>query len=257
MSSLIPHSWEVPAVFRSRLGQRAGRQRIMTADGHLLIVLHKAPEPGTSERESVFLWRDPRGDWISTEVGSGLGTLTQYLDQWRASVDRLEDQMQSAPSAENYFEVLQNTTPLLRTIRNTCRTLQEAREACPDRAILVARDDAGELERAIDLLHSDAKNGMEYMIARRGEEQAQRAHELVRAGHRLNLLVALFLPLTAIGSLFGMNLANGLEAWNSPWLFWGLLGGGLLVGIIIVVAILSRLNASARATGRGKSGLKK
>jgi hypothetical protein len=245
MNSLIPHSWNVPGVFRSRLGQRAGRQRIMTAEGHLLIVLHKVPQPGTSSRDTAFLWRNPRGDWIATEGVSGLGALHEYFEPWRKLVDQLEDQMQQSPSADNYFLVLQYTTPLLRTIRNTCRTLQDAREACPDRDVLIARDEAGELERAIELLHTDAKNGMEFMIAKQGEEQAQRAHQIVRASHRLNLMMAFFLPLTAMGSVFGMHLSHGLESWHAPWMFWGAMTTALLLGVLLVIVIVFNLDSAA------------
>jgi hypothetical protein len=200
------------------------------------------PEPGNSTRPSAIFWRNPRGDWTSTEGGSGLGALQAHFESWRKTVDRLEDQMQQHPSADNYFEVLQHTTPLLRTMRNAGRTMQDAREACPeDRAVLLARDDAGELERAIDLLHNDAKNGMEFMIAKQAEVQAQRAHQLVLAGHRLNVLVALFLPLTAIGSVFGMNLSHGLEHWQSPWLFWGMLGSALVIGAMLMGTVVLRL----------------
>ena len=157
--------------------------------------------------------------------------------------------MQQHPSAESFFEVLQSTTPLLRTIRNTQRTLQEARQASPeDRPILLARDDAGELERAVELLHSDAQHGMDYMIARQGEEQTQRTHQLVRAGHRLNVLIALFLPLTAIGSVFGMNLSHGLERWQSPWLFWSLLATALVIGVLLMTAVVFRVKPPRTAT---------
>jgi hypothetical protein len=244
MNSPIPTAWDVPAIFRSRLGERAGRQRMMAADGHLLMVLHKVPQPGDANREFAIFWRNPKGDWLSTETGSGLGALNAYFDQWRQAVDRIDDQLQQAPSAEVFFEALQNTTPLLRTIRNTYRTLQEAREEIPEaRAILLARDEAGELERAIDLQHNDAKNGMEFMIARQAEEQARHAHQLVVAGHRLNLIIALFLPLTAIGSVFGMNLAHGLENSYVPWLFWGLLVMALLIGLVLMAGLLARQGA--------------
>jgi hypothetical protein len=243
MNSLIPHSWNVPGVFRSRLGQRAGRQRIMTAEGHLLIVLHKVPQPGSPQRESVFFWRNPAGDWTATEGASGLGALHEHFEGWRRAVDQLEDQMQDAPSVDQFFEVVQITTPLLRTIRNTFRTLQDAREACPDRAVLLARDEAGELERAIELLHTDAKNGMEFMIAKQGEEQAERSHQIARAGHRLNLMMAFFLPLTAAGSIFGMHLAHGLENWNAPWMFWGVLAGALLIGALLAIVIVFNLDS--------------
>jgi hypothetical protein len=246
MNSVVPFAWQVPGVFRSRIGDRAGRQRIMTADGHLLILLHKVPPAGTSEREYALFWRDPSGDWISTESGSGLGALTTYFDEWRAVIDELEDVMSEPPQAENYFEVLQRTSPLLRTIRNTYRTMQDAREACPDREVLVARDEAGELERAVDLLHHDAKNGMEFMIARQGEEQARQSSRLVITGHRLNLLAAIFLPLTALGSIFAMHLENGLERWNAPWTFWSFVVGALVVGLLLVTAIVIETNRSRR-----------
>jgi hypothetical protein len=223
----------------------------MTAEGHLLIVLHKVPRHGSSDRETVFFWRNPRGDWIATEGLSGLGALHEYFEQWRKVVDQLEDQMQQPPSADNYFIVLQCTTPLLRTIRNTSRTLQDAREACPDRVVLNARDEAGELERAIELLHTDAKNGMEFMIAKQGEEQAQRSHQIVRAGHRLNLMMAFFLPLTAVGSIFSMHLSHGLENWHAPWLFWSVLAAAFLLGAILATVIMLNRDAS---TQKGSPG---
>ena len=246
MNSLVPFGWQVPGVFRSRIGERAGRQRIMTADGHLLLILHKVPRAGTAERESALFWRSPHGDWVSTEGGSGLGAIATYFEQWRKVIDELEDLMAGAPLAENYFAVLQRAAPLLRTIRNTYRTMQDAREACPDRQILLARDEAGELERAVELLHHDAKNGMDYMIARQGEEQARQSNRLVVAGHRLNLLAAIFLPLTALGSIFSMQLSSGLEKWNAPWTFWCLVGGALLTGLCLMSLTLLEMNRASR-----------
>lgn len=221
----------------------------MTAEGHLIIILHQLPEPGTTGRTPAIFWRSPKGDWTSTEGGSGLGALHAHFEHWREAIDDIEDQMQQPPSPENYFAVLQKTTPLLRTIRNSSRTMQDAREASPDRTILLARDEAGELERAVDLLHHDAKNGMEFMIARQGEEQARRAHQLVISGHRLNLLMALFLPLTAFGSLFSMHLASGLEQWHAPWMFWSVVSGGGLIGLLLVFLISTKHPAKRHRTG--------
>ncbi len=214
----------------------------MTAEGHLLILLHKVPRAGVAEREFVLFWRDAKGDWLATESGSGLGALHAHFEQWRKVIDELEDLMAEPPQAANYFSVLQRTSPLLHTIRNTCRTMQEAREACSDRDLLLARDEAGELERAVDLLHTDAKNGMEFMIARQGEEEACRSAQLVLMGHRLNLLAAIFLPLTALGSVFSMQLSSGLERWNAPWAFWCLAGGALLTGLTLVAAIFLEMH---------------
>ena len=45
------------------------------------------------------------------------------------------------------------------------------------------------------------------------------------------LLAAVFLPLTAITSLFGMEIKSGLQ--SSPEVFYGILGGSLLLGGLI------------------------
>ena len=234
MSPILPGTWKVPDVFHSRLGEQAGRQRMMSAEGHLLLILHKIPQPGNPEREPMLFWRDPGAVWKSTGSGAGLAELRGLLEEFARHVDRLEHRMQEAPNSKTYFDILQTTGPLLRTVRNMQTTLQQAREAVPaDRNILVARDQAGELERAVELLHADAKNGLEYMVARQTEEQAENSEQLLKAGHRLNMLIALFLPLTAIASAFGMNMRHGMEAITSPLLFWGVLALGLFLGFIV------------------------
>ena len=248
MSPILPSTWKVPELFHARLGEQAGRQRMMSADGHLLLILHKIPQPGNPDRDSILFWRDPSGTWKSTGGGSGLAELRGLLDDFTKHVDKLEDRMQGSVSSKNYFEILQTTGPLLRTIRNMHTALQQAREAFPmDRNILIARDQAGELERAVELLHADAKNGLEYMVARQTEEQAENSEQLLKAGHRLNMLIAIFLPLTALGSAFGMNFRHGLESITSPLLFWGTLFLGLVLGFI-VKALLDEPTAAKKRT---------
>ncbi len=53
-STLLPSDWNVPAVFRQRLGESAGRQRVMAADGHLLLVLHAPPGADEAGRRGRF-----------------------------------------------------------------------------------------------------------------------------------------------------------------------------------------------------------
>jgi len=60
--------------------------------------------------------------------------------------------------------------------------MQEAREAVSeDRAILLMRDKAVDLERMLELLHADTQHAMEFMIAKQAEEQSKRSMELVTA----------------------------------------------------------------------------
>ena len=234
MSPILPSTWKVPELFHARLGEQAGRQRMMSGEGHLLLILHKIPQPGNPDRESMLFWRDTAGAWKSTGGGSGLAELRGLLEDFTKYVDKLEDRLQGNATSKTYFEILQITGPLLRTVRNMHTALQQAREAFPmDRNILIARDQAGEVERAVELLHADAKNGLEYMVARQTEEQAQNSEQLLKAGHRLNMLVAIFLPLTALGSAFGMNFRHGLETITSPLLFWGTLFLGLVLGFFV------------------------
>lgn len=88
---------------------------------------------------------------------------------------------------------------------------------------------------------SDAKNGLDYMIARQAEEQARSSAELVVSSYRLNMPVAVFLPLTALGSAFGMNFRHGLEEVTTPLLFWAVLVSGVLIGLVVKAGISVRM----------------
>ncbi|MEO2018962.1 MAG: CorA family divalent cation transporter, partial [Fuerstiella sp.] len=67
---------------------------------------------------------------------------------------------------------------------------------------------------------------------RQGEIQAVHSRETERAGHRLNVMAAIFLPLTAVSSVFGMDLHSGLEN-SPPWMFWLILAGSFTVGLLV------------------------
>ena len=47
--NFVPKSWELPESIRKRLGDDAGRQRLMDEEGHLLMILHQPPEPEESD----------------------------------------------------------------------------------------------------------------------------------------------------------------------------------------------------------------
>lgn len=230
MKTLIPGQWAVPKRFRERVGESAGRQRQMTEDEHLLLVLHAVPEPGVAERAARLFWRDKAGAWKSAGQGSGVGALRGHLGEFEDAVDRQEQRLRAASSATEYFEVLKAATPLHRTSRNLLRTLQEAREAIDDRELINLRDRAGEVERAAELLVSEARDGLDFTSAQQAEAQAKVSLELARDGHKLNTIAAVFLPITALASIFSMTLRSGLETWFSPWLFWVIVAAGVGLG---------------------------
>lgn len=241
MKTIVPEDWEVPPQIRARFGDSAGRQRAMAANGHLLLVLHQPPGPNDRERDACLLWRSPEGVWQWTSDGTTTNLLKRHILSFASKVEQLENQLQSACCAADYFELLQAITPLHRTCRNLHTTLQTARDmVVDDKDVIVARDAAGDLERAFELLHNDAKNGLDFTAAQKAELQSQRSYEMAMSAHRLNLLAALFFPVTAISSIFGMNFSSGLESIPGQWLFWGILGGGLLTGILLTQVIAQK-----------------
>lgn len=209
----VPSGWELPDKILARLGlQTAGRQRAIAEDGHLLLVLHDPPGHDHSDRDGVFFWRTPEGEWKYSGRGNGIGCLREHLRLYRDIEDHLDDQYERASEAKDYFELLEKLAPLHRAARNQASALQAAREAVMgDRALIELRDEAGSIELAMELLYADTKNALDFDLARTAEEQARFSEQSARAGHRLNILAALFFPLTALTSFFGMNLPLGMD----------------------------------------------
>ncbi len=153
------------------------------------------------------------------------------------ATDRVEGPLKvtgRASYAADYFGILRQVAPLLRAARNMHKALQEAREASSDDKDLISiRDQAYENERTLDIIHTDAKSGLDYTIAKRAEEQAELAEQLNRSSHRLNLLAALFFPISALGAMLGMNLEHGLERWRAPWTFWLVVAVAFSIGLLV------------------------
>jgi hypothetical protein len=238
----IPISWDLPKEIIVRFGQTPGRQRTMFADGHLLLVLHKAPSADESQRRGAFFWRKPNGDWESTEKGRGIKMLRAHVEAYDMLQKELEKEYEAADKADDYFHILEQVAPLSHAAKNLHDVLQAAREAVhEDRDIIDLRDWAYQIERGFELLYTDTKNALDYSIAKRAEEEAKLSHQAVQTGHRLNILAAIFFPLTAIASLFGMNMCSGLE--DSPtWVFWAVFLAGILVGLVVRDWVLGKLS---------------
>jgi len=230
----LPASWTLPTQINSRFGQRSiGKQRAMIAEGHLLLILHQAPQPDDQTRTGALFWRKPTGEWEHHGGAVGIQPLVKHLEQYNIVEEALQTQYDQAQIAEDYFRILEAIAPLRLAAKNSYAALQSAREGIPDdRDILDLRDWASDIERNLDLLYENAKNALDFKIAQRAEEQTRLSNEAVVSGHRLNVLAAVFLPLTAIASIFGMNVNNGLES-TPVVLFWLValmaIGLGLLV----------------------------
>lgn len=234
----LPTAWTVPDGFRQRLGERVGKQRLMQADGHLLLVLHAPPRGDETERVGRYFWRKPEGTWCAAEPGGRSVTLASHLAEFESTVDQLDQLEDAASSARDYFELMSRLGPLHRTARNLHVVLQQAREAVPqDRELINQRDRAYEIERSLELLHSDAKNGLDFAMARQAEEQSAAADRMARAAHRLNLLAAFFFPLATLSAVLGVNLEHGWERVPGPLPFFTMIGSGLAAGLVLMLYV--------------------
>ena len=204
-------------------------------------MLHKAPLKHETHRESVYFWRNDKGVWSATERGSGLTALDEFLDNYERIEDALDDQYEKASNARDFFDLLEKIAPIQRAVKNTSKALQNAREVIGEEFI-DSRDKAEELYRNIDLLYTDSKNGLDYAIAKRAEEQAEMQKQALTAGHRLNIIMALFLPITAVASLLGMNIPHGLEK-SQSWVFFAIVGVCSLLGIFMRSLVLKKSKA--------------
>ncbi len=241
--SLIPRVWEVPEVFRRRLGNKVGRQRLMVADGHLLLVLHLPPGPDELERQGRFIWRRPDGTWTSSDLGSGPQVVNKHLDQYADLIQKCDEQESHADSVDDYFSVMEALAPVMRSARHQHQVLQEARQACPDdREIINFRDRAYEIERSAELLYAETKHSLDFAVARRAEEQAETSRRMAVSAHRLNLLAAFFFPLATLSAIFGTNLRHGFEGLPPPWPLIAMVGLGLLAGIILTGFVTASRN---------------
>jgi len=238
--SPLPNTWEIPETIRSRLGQEAGPQRSMFEDGHLLVIVHRIPGADERSRVPVFFLRTPAGAWRGSEShAQGPPALHDFLNAYESRIHQLEDAETKASTAEEYHHLLEAAAPVLRASRGLHRAFQQAREMVKeDRDLINFRDKAAGIERSAELLLQDAQFGLNYTAARQSEAQAASSASMATSAHRLNILAALFLPLTAVCSVFGMEIHSGLPDQREN--FWMVIAAGVLAGLIVSALVARR-----------------
>ncbi|HUF61468.1 MAG TPA: hypothetical protein VMN36_05285 [Verrucomicrobiales bacterium] len=238
---IIPPAWSLPESIRIRLGTSTyGQQRAIVEEGHLLLVLHKPPGPDDSKREGVLFWRSPEGEWQCNRGGPGIGGVKRHVQDYAGLETKLTADFERAMTLDGLFEVVAALTPLVRASRSQHAAIQAAREAVKgDVALIELRDQAYEVVRNLELLLEDARNEIQFRTAREAENQARLGRAALHASHRLNTLAALFFPLMAVTSLFGMNFAHGFDA-GSPLIFWAIFFLGVALGFVMKGWVLAR-----------------
>jgi len=238
-SSILPKLWTLPEAIRNRLGREAGPQRAMLEEEHLLIILHQIPAPDEHSRRPALFWRSPSAEWRSSLGGAGAAGLQELLKSYDDRLVELEEAENKAVSAVEYHTILERLAPVLRSSRGLHRALQQARELLKtEPALINFRDQAAAIERNAELLLQDAQFGLNFTVARQAEAQAATAQQMATTAHRLNLLAALFLPLTALASVFGMEVPKPFE--ESPVTFWLICLCGLLIGGVLWLVLRRR-----------------
>jgi hypothetical protein len=238
---ILPNTWNVPESIRARVGTTTyGRQRAIAEEGHVVLVLHKPPVGDEKNRIGELFWRTPGGDWHWNHGASGPNAVKRQVQAYADLETKLEEESEKADDLRALFDLLDKLAPLARAARNQHLALQAAREAVKGDVLLIElRDRASDVERSLDLLVEDVRNNIAYRTAREAEQQARVSQAALRASHRLNLLAALFFPLTALASVFGMNLAHGFNR-ESPIVFWIVFITGVALGFAIKWWVVGR-----------------
>ena len=206
----------------------------MQSEDHLLLVLHVLPAADELTRKGVFFWYDGQGNWKCSNGSWGIASLREHLKTFATAIDDLDRQEELAQEADQYLRVLDQLTPLQRTVRNLFDVLSEARKAAPQvRDLIDARDSAYDVSRSAELLFSDTKNAMDVAMIRRAEEQARIAHRMAESAHRLNILVAVFFPLATFGTILGTTLTENWSWSHSAIPFVLFLVVGTICGIVL------------------------
>jgi hypothetical protein len=239
-TQIIPKLWAtIPEAIRNRVGREAGTQRAIFEEEHLLIILHQLPGPDDVTRRPALFWRSPDGTWKSSPDSGGVIALQNHLTAYTARLDELDKAEHAAQTAAEYHKVLEAIAPVLRSARWLHRAMQQAREFVKaDRDVINLRDQAAGIERTAELLLQDAQFGLNFTVAKQAEAQAQSAKIMANTAHRLNVMAALFLPITALTGLFSMYVRADVA--DTPTNFWLIAAAGVVIGLVMSLLVVAK-----------------
>ncbi len=233
--AIIPKAWSIPDIFRARMGSDVGKQRLMSEEGHHLVVLHELPSTkDKGQRSPALFWVNEVGEWKSMPHSGGRSALKQLVQNYQEKISDLELKMtkiEGDNAPEIVHDVIDEVSPIQRSVRGLGRVMQQLRETLhDDREVLNIRDVAVSLESSADLLIADAKSTLDFMTAKNAMIQAKESAKAAKEAQKLNRLAALFFPLVTLASLFGMNAPTEVLGNNGSVvvILVGLIMGALL-----------------------------
>lgn len=94
--SIIPKSWNVSPTIRQRVGEEAGRQRLITEDGEILVLLHTVPTAqDKGRREAALFWYDGQGNWKSSPYSGGRSELRTLVNSYQKRLGELDASLEA------------------------------------------------------------------------------------------------------------------------------------------------------------------
>lgn len=242
----LPNHFNLEPELRDQWGGRTGHQRCIEGHDELLLIVHDVPD-GLVPGSAMIFWRRHDGRWVQ-EGGPGISELDAMLGRYEEVISGHFAVVNRADVAEEIFTTQRHSTPLLRSVRDSIRALDQVLSFDPnDRTVRELRDRAREIELAADLLQADARVTLEFMRTRQADELLESTGRLNRIVDRLALLVLVFLPLTALGTFLAMS---GRVPFALKLVFWCVFGLGLLVTVSLLVPQVSRAGAALIRRGR-------
>ncbi|MDQ8180623.1 hypothetical protein [Pelagicoccus sp. SDUM812005] len=235
------YDWHLPPEIESRLSEDSyGPQRAILEADHLLLVLHRPPNEDDLRREHILFLLTPDEQLLCNGKPDGVAQLNQLIADYRARWEELENRYKLDSGAAELFDLIEAVTPLKRSSANMASAMQRARELTKDyRYFIGVRDSAMDVSRAFEILLADLRAALDFRIAQKAEQQYVRSEEIAAAQHKLNVLAAFTFPVMAFATLLGMNLRHGFEK-QSPFIFWGVLTTGVLIGVFVKSWILKK-----------------
>lgn len=235
------YDWQLPPEIESRLSDDSyGPQRAIQEADHLLLVLHRPPNEEDLHREHILFLLTPEQKLFCNGQQEGIPQLDRLIADYRARWEELENRYKLDSGPDELFDLIEAVTPLKRSSANMANAMQRARELSKDyRYFIGIRDAAMDVSRAFEILLADLRAALDFRIAQKAEQQYIRSEEIAAAQHKLNVLAAFTFPVMAFATLLGMNLRHGFEK-QSPFIFWGVLLAGVLIGVFVRSWILRK-----------------
>ncbi|MDM8558943.1 hypothetical protein [Candidatus Parabeggiatoa sp. HSG14] len=226
------YDWSMPDEIKNRLGTTTyGRQRALFEKDYLLLILHAPPKSDQESRDTVIFLRQPDGKLLCNGLNNGEHRLHKLIGSYHRQYQSLHKQYQLAKDAQQFFDIIEATTPISRAAQNMICTLNVSVEMVKEDIFLIGkRDEAEEVARNFELLLLDSKSALDFRLAKNVEDQAKKSEQMAIAQHKLNVLAAMTFPILTIAAIFGMNVHHGLETEN-PVIFWLIFMAGLIIGL--------------------------